>query len=476
MNRHTLVSMVAAAVLAAGPGLPGGTALAAAAPAGIATAQGQAAPPSAPAPGPSTPAGPALTLDQAIQEALAQNPQVAAEEHALAAAQQGVAIARTGLAPTVSVNGSGNYGTASATTVSSTGVAVVLPTVAGTGSVSIVGTVPLYDGGRTQAEVASSDAAVAIAQASLTLTEQSIALQTATAFFNVLSAEKLTDVRQAQLKQAQDLLAQTQAQVKAGVAAQSDVIQQQSLVAQAQVNLLAAQAQIGTSKATLQALLAADVAGPVEVQAPAAPPATVSVTAAVAMQGALANRPEIAQAKGQVQSAQAGLDLAHVTAGPQLSLGINTAYTPVSSNPSLLNGVGYGLNGSVSLPLYDAGKGQAEVQQAQATLQSDQASLAAAQLSVRQDVYTSYLNAVQAAANVTATQVAADAADEALRVAQGQYRAGVGTIVNVTTAEANAAQAEVNAVSAVYSYATALATLLHSEGLPIQSSALGGAS
>ncbi|HYM68973.1 MAG TPA: TolC family protein [bacterium] len=466
MNRHTLVSIVVAALLAAGPGMSSGAALAAPAPASLTTsAQGQT---------PSGPAGPTLTLDQAIQQALTHNPQVTAAQQALAAAQQGITIARTGLAPTVSLNGSGNYGTASGTTVTSTGIAQVLPSAQGTGSVSFVGSVPLFDGGRTTAEVGSATAGVAIAEAALRLTQQSIALQTATAFFNVLSAEKLTDVRRAQLKQNQDQLAQTQAQVKAGVAAQSDVIQVQSQVAQAQVNLLSAQSQIATSKAALQALLAADVAAAIEVQAPPAPPPAVSAGGAAVVQQALANRPEVAQAQAQVQSAQSGLDLARVNAGPQMSLAINTSYTPVSTNAALSNGVSYGLGGTVSLPLYDAGKGRAEIQQAQATLQSAQASLSAAQLSVRQDAYQSYLNAVQAAANVTATQAAAAAADAALQVAQGQYRAGVGTILNVTTAEANAAQAEVNAVSAVYSYQTALATLLHSEGLPIQSSALGG--
>jgi len=465
MNRPTLVSIIAAVLLAAGPGMRGGVALAASAPVGPTSAQGQPA---------AAPAGAALTFDQAIQQALVRNPQVTAAQQALAAAQQGITIARTGLEPTVSLNGNGNYGTASGTTVTSSGVAQVLPSAQGTGSVSFVGSVPLFDGGRTTAEVGSATAGVAIAEAALRLTEQSIALQTATAFFNVLSAETLTGVRQAQLKQNQDQLAQTQAQVKAGVAAQSDVIQVQSQVAQAQVNLLSAQSQIATSKAALQALLAADVAAPIEVQGPPAPPTTVSVSSTTVVQQALANRPEVAQAEAQVQSAQSGLDLARVNAGPQVSLAINTSYTPASTNSALSNAVSYGLGGTVSLPLFDSGKGRAEIDQAQATLQSAQASLSAAQLSVRQDAYQSYLSAVQAAANLTATNAAAAAADAALQVAQGQYRAGVGTILNVTTAEANAAQAEVNAVSAVYSYQTALATLLHSEGLPIQSSALGG--
>jgi len=485
MNRRMLVPIGLAVALAVGSWDPG---VALAAPAAVApgsatSAQGAAPsqPPAMPAPAPTppatgtpSPAGPALTLDGAIQQALAQNPQVVAAQQALVAAQQGVLVARTGLAPTASVNGTGNIGTGSATTFSSQNIPIPLVTIQGTGTVSVVGTVPLFDGGRTTAEVASAQAAVAGAEANLKLTQNSIELQTATAFFNVLNAEHQTDVRQAQLTQAQAQLALTQAQVNAGVAAQSDVIQQQALVAQAQVNLLSAQAQISTSIAVLQALLGADVTGSVQAQEPAAPPPAVTITAAAVLQAALANRPEIAQAQAQVDSAQAGLALARVNAGPQLTIGVNAAYTPVSTSNALSNSVSYGLGGTVSLPLFDAGKGKAEIQQAQATLQSAQASLSTAQLSVRQDAYTAYLTAVQAAANLTATQAAKAAADQALAVSQGRYRAGVTTILEVTTAEATAAQAEVNYVSAVYSYDTALTTLQHAEGLPIRSATLGG--
>jgi len=482
MNRRMVVPLglaVAVAVGAWGPGVALGAPAAMAS--GRATvAQGSApSPPPAPAApppatGPASAAGPALTLDGAIQEALTHNPQVVAAQQALVAAQQGVLVARTGLAPTVSVNGTGNVGTGSATTFSSQNIPIPLVSVQGTGTVSVVGTVPLFDGGRTAAAVAAAQAGVASAAASLKLTEASIELQTATAFLSVLNAEHQTAVREAQLTQAQAQQALTQAQVTAGVEAQSDVIQQQALVAQAEVNLLSAQAQIATSVAVLQALLGADVTASVEAQEPAAPPPAVAITAAAVLQAALANRPELAQAQAQVDAAQAGLALARVDAGPQISVGVNAAYTPVSTSNALSNSMTYGLGGTVSLPLFDGGKGQAEIQQAQATLQGAQASLSAAQLSVRQDAYTSYLNAVQAGANLTATQAAKAAADQALQVSQGRYRAGVTTILEVTTAEATAAQAEVNYVSAVYSYDTALATLQHAEGLPIHSATVGG--
>ena len=53
---------------------------------------------------------------------------------------------------------------------------------------------------------------------------------------------------------------------------------------------------------------------------------------------------------------------------------------------------------------------------------------------------------------MTATQAAAQAADQALQVAEGQYRAGVTTFLQVTTAQTTAAQADVAAVTALYTY------------------------
>lgn len=204
------------------------------------------------------------------------------------------------------------------------------------------------------------------------------------------------------------------------------------------------------------------------------PPSAVTATAETVMQAAEATRPEVARAQAAVDSDRAAFDLARVAAGPQVSVGLGTTYTPLSTSPILNNATSYGVSATVSLPLYDSGKGQAGIAAAQATLQSAQAQLRAQRLVVRQDAYLAYLSAVQAAANIQATQAAKAASDEALRVAEGRYRAGVGIIVELITARAQAAQADVNAVNALYAYETALATLRHAEGMPIQASALGG--
>jgi outer membrane protein len=461
MTRRSVASLICACVLGAGLALPQAPAF--------------AAPPAPPVAQASPPPAPTLTLDAALQETLTRNPQVAAAQQAVAAAQQNITVARSGLAPSVAARGTGSYGTSSANSFSlSSGVSTPLESITGTGTLSLSANLPLYDSGITQANVASAEAALASAQAALRKTTQDTTLAVATAFYGVLQAERLTTVQQAVLAQDQANLASTQARFRAGVAAQSDVIQAQAQVALAQVNVLQAQSQIATSKATLQTAIGVEASTPVEVQAPPSPPLTIPGSADAAMQAAETTRPEVTQAQAGVATDQAALDLARINAGLVINVGVGATYTPLSTSPALNNALGYGVTGTLSLPIYDSGKGHAEIAAAQATLNAAQAQLAASRLSVRQDAYQAYLAAVQGAANVTATQVAQAAAEVALRVAQGRYAAGVGTIVEVSTAQATAAQAEVNAANAVYTYQTALATLQHAQGAPIQASTLGG--
>ena len=62
--------------------------------------------PAPPAPAAPVPGGPPLTLDQAIQHAVLQHPQVAAAQESVAAAQEAITIARTGLEPSLTLSGS----------------------------------------------------------------------------------------------------------------------------------------------------------------------------------------------------------------------------------------------------------------------------------------------------------------------------------------------------------------------------------
>jgi len=403
--------------------------------------------------------GSALTLEQVVATVLAKNPQVTAAQEAVVAAEQRLAQANAGLALGVSAVGTASYGTST----------TVGPPVdpRSTGSAAITGTVPLYDNGRTRIATDQARANLTAAQALARQTAQDVALSGATSFFNVLKAQQLATVRAAQLEKAVGQLNQAQAQVRAGTAAQADVLQAQAQVAQAQVDLLAARSQIETTKGLLRSVLAMDLFAPLDVQEPAGQPAPLTLATEDAVREAEANRPEIVKAVADIAANNAALALAYANTGFQVTVGLNGTYTITSTSPGLTATTGWSLGATVTFPIFDGGRGEATIKEAEANLRAAQAKGESARLSVRQDAYQAVLAAVQARANLEATQTAQAAADAALQAAEGRYRAGVGTILEVTTARAQTAQAEVNAITARYDQQAALATLRHALGRSI---------
>ncbi|OFX14167.1 MAG: hypothetical protein A2V59_09025 [Armatimonadetes bacterium RBG_19FT_COMBO_69_19] len=63
--------------------------------------------------------------------------------------------------------------------------------------------------------------------------------------------------------------------------------------------------------------------------------------------------------------------------------------------------------------------------------------------------------------------MSAEASQEALRVTEGRYQAGVGTLVEVLDAQSSAAQARVAAVQALYDLHLAVVSLQHALGRPL---------
>jgi outer membrane protein TolC len=77
------------------------------------------------------------------------------------------------------------------------------------------------------------------------------------------------------------------------------------------------------------------------------------------------------------------------------------------------------------------------------------------------EVESSHLNAAEASNRIDAAEAALRAAQVSLDVAEQRYGAevGIGTFIEVTDAQVNLGQAEVDRVQALYDYNTALAAL-----------------
>lgn len=393
--------------------------------------------------------------------------------------------------------GTGTTGTGTGTT--GTGTTGTVVTTNSTNEVSIVRggglalslTQNLYDGGAREATNAQARRAVDAAGFNQVNTRQDIILAVTQDYYQLLLAQDLVKVAQAQVARFQQTVEVTQAQITAGTVAAKDVYQAQADLASAQVTLLQNQNQVQTVSSALKTDLGVETDAPVQLAPlPAAPtPAGAPAPAAGAAEGgppvitialpaqptpgpsmtldeavttAFTNRPDLRQQQAIVESSKSALQQARRDAG--LKLGADYVLDYQATNDIGARGLSSQLLITGSYPLFDAGAARGAVRVSQAQFDSAQNQLEQARQQIRQGVEQSYMTrefSLQAAqlaqAAVTAAQVNYDAAVAA-------RQAGAGTVQDITLAQATLTQSQNQYVTAIYNFYTADAQLQRAIG------------
>jgi outer membrane protein len=390
----------------------------------------------------------ALTIQQAVAEALGQNPQVKVAATAVRSADARLTAARAALSPTVSASvGAGSSGGAS--------------TASSSGQAGVGASYTIYDGGARAAQIRQVEAQAESARQALAATQAAVAANTATAYMNVVTAEAVVTVREQALEQARTQLNAADAGVRAGAVPQSDVVRAQSQVATAEFNLIDARGTVEMQRSALLVLLNRPAGSTVSVTQPGAVPA-MNVSAAQAADAAL-QRPEVKQAEADARAAEAGLQATAAQGGVAVSVdaGYGVSIVSTGSGGSWSTGI------SASAPLFDGGRRAAEVEAARASVDGANVQLAQARLQMQHQAQQALTQFATSIARATAAEKAAEAAREAFRAAQGRYTAGVGTVVEVETARTDLVSAEVALRQAQSDQWTTLVALRRALGLPV---------
>lgn len=401
----------------------------------------------------------AVTLESAMTSAVDRHPSVVVAARALDAAQARLVQARAGPGVQVSLTGSTAVGTLG-TTGTPTG------SVASSHDVAVGATLPLYDGGISRQQIAQAQAAVDAAQAGLAAARQDVARTAAEAYFDVLQARRTVEVREAAVQTAQAQVRQAEAFFRAGTAAQADVIRSRAAAARAEADLVAARGQVETTLASLRAAMALSLDQPVSVADPAAP-IVPAVAAADAVAEATRQRPEVLRADADIRSAEAALHIAEIRAGTQVNVNAN-ASVQVTPDPG---SAGWSISATVSHPLLDGGRSKAAVEEARANALAAAARRESTVLQVQMQAHQAAVGVASASARAEAERASSAAAEESLRVSEGRYRAGVGTLVEVLDAQSSATEARIGAVQALYDLHLAVVNLGHALGRPLSAGA-----
>jgi len=418
-----------------------------------------------PAPAPVLDSAHALTLAQVIQIALANQMQIGIAKSNADSARAGLVVSKSAYYPSVTPAYTYQTNTSDHNTGS-------LQTTLHGATVGIQQTI--FDSGKREIGVAQGRDAVRAADYGLRDTRASVILTVTTNWYELLRCKELVRVAESELSRTKTTLEATQAFVAAGTSAKKDILQAQADYSNANVQAIQARNNVRLAETNLRTAMGLTTPQPIATpEQPQADPPTEPDTRSIAqyVQDAMAARPDLKQSEENVASSRKSVRIAEIKAGPQLDATLSGTYS-ASPNP----GVDRVIAVSVTYPAFDAGASRARVREAQAALREGEQQLELLRQTISADVESAYLKREEARSRVSATKEALDASQANYESATQSQKEGVGTILDVITAENALITAETNAVQAVYDFYTADATLQRAVGGNDPGAAEGGIS
>lgn len=333
-------------------------------------------------------------------------------------------------------------------------------------------------------------------QADLDQLQSDVSLNVATGFLRAILAQEQIHVSEKQVDLSKAQFAQTQKFADAGRVPELNVAQLESQLATDSSNLITAIANYNAAILDLKTLLNLDFAVPVELQVPDVQLADqISVSNMQPEEIYQVAKTHFGSVRGsqlRVSAAEKGVAAAKGNLYPQLSLGaqigtnwasnfqtvrygdtvtVPTPYYTVGSDgthsyvyqptaiPSLYtipfgeqlsNNFRQTIALTLNIPLLNGWQSRYQLRQAQINLSTQQLNEYNAELTLKQNVYKSYNDAINSIQKYYAAQRAADAAQRALDFAQKRYDLGLTSTVDLLVTQNSNYSAASNLLSAKY--------------------------
>jgi outer membrane protein len=406
---------------------------------------------------------PKLTLQEAEMMALQNHPQIQAAQNEAAYANQQVTIARSPYYPLVRADVTGSQANNGARIGAGFLTDSRLFNRFGQG---ITFSQLITDSGRTNNLVASSRLQAQAGSQNVQATRYDVLLQVNRAYFDVLHAQSVVRVAQETIAARQLLLDQVTALAQNNLKSQLDVSFADVNVSEARLLLLRAQDAVEQAYAELSRSLGSDQVVNYQLADEPLPPSPPAKPDDLITQAA-ANRPELASLglsrDAAYKFAEAEKDLAR----PTVSLVGVAGYIPyiaqLTSQAIPPEYEGAAVN--VTIPLFNGHLFSARREAARYRgLEADQR-LRNEQERVARDVRVTWANATTAFQRIDVTAQFLRQAALALDLAQGRYNLGLSSIIELTQAQLNQTQAEIENLSAKYDYQSQNAALQYAIGL-----------
>lgn len=305
----------------------------------------------------------------------------------------------------------------------------------------------LFDFGARSASLESARQLFAAASFARDATVQAIFLAAVQAFFQRQAAAAVLEATQLSEKAALESLNAAEARYRVGTATPADRLQARTAHAQAVLNRIGAEGAVKTAQGTLANVIGVDptLALTLAPLPAAAPGAGFEADVTRLIEEARTRRPDLAAAEAQFRAARANIDAAKAAHLPTFSLGVGAGRSQIAGQPAH-DSSSIGL--SVNIPLFSGFSATYKVRAAEAQADLQSARREQVRLQVALDVWNAHANLATATQSVKTAEDLLESATQSERVAAGRYRAGVGSILDLLTAQAALASARQQRIQA----------------------------
>lgn len=323
----------------------------------------------------------------------------------------------------------------------------------------------LFTGFRRGADRRAANAQFDAAEASLTNATFQQKLATTNQFYDALAAEQLLVVREASLRRAQEQLNVAVTRLRAGAGTTSDSLRSLVTVGQARLQLITTETQLANAEANLGRLIGRE--GRVRALADSTLWTQLPLIDTTGLRDeALNNAPVVQVANANAEAARMNLRAARSAYWPSLNLSASNSFSANGRNEYEMfqsRSVSIGLSWQV----FNRWNRESTIQTQVSALENSEATQAESRRQVLTNLIArqAELSAARTRIEITATSVVA--ATEDLRVQQERYRLGLGTIVELLSAQESLNQAEVDAVNARFDFLRAKAQIEALIGRPL---------
>jgi outer membrane protein TolC len=288
-----------------------------------------------------------------------------------------------------------------------------------------------------------------------------VVLGVAGLYLQAISSQARIEAAQAQFKTAQALYQRAVDMKQAGVVPGIDVLRAHVEMQALQQRVIFDENEFEKQKLGLARAIGLPVAQPFTLadQVRYTPPPPLAVEQA--LQQALENRADYRSAAASVRAAESTKRAALAERLPGLQFEGN--YGAIGPRPYDSHGT-FAAGVTLAVPIFQGGRIQADILQADAVLEERKAALADLRNGVEQEIRVSLLDLKASGDQVAVAESAVNLAGEQLKQAQDRFAAGVADNLEVVQAQEAVATANENDISALFAYNLAKASLARALG------------